>query len=312
MGLPYRFTDLIRLVFSWKNRDRVMIRSEMRAQRTHASELAKAGVTTVFASDEARPAALEFHGELARRGIRSVITAHGVGVYGPYVRCDHFVFFNRRQREFYEPFAMFGTAEYRSAHPNLKRIRNRPHLEFEPKVIFLQGNWKNAGKEYEYKLEWKGLLKAAEVCREEKLRMVVKVHPNIGVAQLNDLQSIPHVEIVRDLEESESEGSIFVNTLSSSFYDFQTHGPCVFLEDDLLHPQSVFGDEIRTSTVDNLARELRQLSNFKSWQPALLRQCGADQLVTSGKWQRHYGRASKAPRLSDNSGRDSGRDGSPR
>ena len=237
-GLPYGLGSAVRVATASKHRDHVLIKAEIRAQRKHADELYDAGIRKLCVSDEARPAAIAFHRRFMERGGESINAVHGIGVYGPYIAFQEARFLNHQQKSYYQPYGTWATARImNAADPIDVEATYQPGAP--PTIVFFQGNWKNAGKFYEWQVEQRAISEVASIRKELKLDFVIKTHPSLGSDQLRELRALDGVRVTtapcRDLA-----NPIFVNTLSSAYFDYRSNGPCLFLEDNLLRPRGAF------------------------------------------------------------------------
>lgn len=260
-GLPYCLADLARMAIQPAARQRILVESEIAAHRRHGEELADMGVKRLYTTDEFAAAGHALHEELIARGVWTTNRAHGAALYGPHVRYSHHRFLNRRQSTHY--LANRGIDNWDFA-PLPAEIR-QPERHGACAVVFVCGNWRRAGKRYEAAFEERCLAHSARVCRDLGIPLYVRRHPNAGQRRMAQLCLRHGVQPMSAARPADSACPVFINTISSYYYDCLGHGPTIFLRDALLDPRELFGNSVQTVSFEGLAAELATLRNPAEW-----------------------------------------------
>ncbi len=265
MGVPYRFHNLVRMLISSRNRDRVMVFTEASSAEKHADELLALGVKFLYEMCEYELAGYLMHEKLIDQGVRTQNTAHGVAVYGPYVRYNLFACYNQLQKRFYQAKGKVDQFQYIPNIPADAVAIPTSEQTFQPVVVYLQGNWRQAGKVYEAELETNVLKNLRTVCEKIGLSLLVKVHPNLTPENENQLRTELKVTTTRTLECEKTTHPIFLTLLSTSYYSYMAQGPIAIVTDDILRPESLFGDGVPSSHVDHLEEYLQPFRQSSHW-----------------------------------------------
>lgn len=279
VGLPYRLGDLVQLVLRWGQRDLVVASGELDAQRTHADELADSGVELVHTTDDFSVAAVALHNGLRDRGVRSVNRSHGIGVYGPYVSYSHYQFYNQHQWRFYRQRGEFESFDFRALAPTERHAPRHGGKPYDPVVVYVLGNWRQSRKPFEALLEQRALACLREVCSEQGLPLVAKVHPNVSFSGVLRTKLRHRVQVTRGLQDLEDRNPIFVLMMSTAYYSFLLEGPAIHLADDLLDPRPVFGDEVVCARVEELREVLAGFESAAHWSEQLSAQIERERRV---------------------------------
>ncbi|MEM9056555.1 MAG: hypothetical protein AAGD86_03710, partial [Pseudomonadota bacterium] len=151
MGIPYRLSDLAGIALRLSERDRRIAGAEHAAFAAHAEELQRAGVGTLFATDEFDAAAHVLHGALRASGVACINRAHGIAVYGPHVSYTRFHVLSQRQRAYYARYGDVETFAVGSLAADGPTAGATP--SGAPVAVFVLGNWRRTGKRYEAHFE---------------------------------------------------------------------------------------------------------------------------------------------------------------
>lgn len=252
MGAGYRFIDFVKLVVMPSQLDMCVAKVEADAFDRHAIELAKLGVTHLLTSDEFEPASIVFHRRLRHFGIHSSNRCHGIAVYGPYISATEMLFCNKKQSTFY---ALGGEFDHTSVIPFKSSNYSKALVsEGAPVYVYMHGNW--IDKPYESKFAEKVMAKLQGVCAKN---WKVKVHPDTSEAEIEQISTRYGVEVISGSLPMYECPVVFINFLSSAFYDFRHIGPTVFLKDDLLNPAELFGEGVDSYILDELPAVLDKM-----------------------------------------------------
>jgi hypothetical protein len=281
MGLPYRLLDIPKILLRWKNRERLLVEAEAYGFRKHAQEINAMGVDAVYTTDECEMASGELHGMLMDHGVKCVNSSHGIANYGPFVKYTHWSFYNEQQLLFYRKRSCFESCNVRTILPPEAKPRTVGPSEYDPIVVYAQGNWLPSGKLYEARLEKEAVMRAKKACKELGLSLVIKAHPNMRTGSANRLHRQYGVDPLRRMEDISDRHPIFLNLLSTSYYTFMLHGPALLLMNDLIHPQDIFGYDAHCVRLEDIQAELAQFRDSAFWVLCHRQQIEHEKLRTS-------------------------------
>jgi hypothetical protein len=132
-------------------------------------------------------------------------------------------------------------------------------------IAFVQGNWRQAGKRYEAAFEHAAMIAARRACDRIGLPFVVKLHPNAVWWHRMRLQRVLGLTLVSDAGCFSERHPVFLNLLSTAYYELLPLGPTFFLADDLIHPLRVFGDHVMDVRLEGLDALLAGLVDPDCW-----------------------------------------------
>ncbi|MBL8286724.1 MAG: hypothetical protein JNL85_01965 [Rubrivivax sp.] len=276
-GHAYRPLDLMR--FLWRRDVRTLMRLEARAQLLHARQVLALGVTRVQLSDEFDIGSLDFTRALARRPVRVVNSAHGVGKYLPMHAYQAFHVLTQRQVEYYHAT--------RPCHYAMRPLNQRgggpapragdAAADERVRLVFLGQTFAGSGQ----------LIAENEAVALERLRRGLAEVPGVV------LHYKPHpnrhrsgapagFRLLADLAEVNGRaGTVFASFFSTCQIDPAFQGRKVLLRGRLIHPEIAFDDSETILTVDELIGELIAQSRRACAPPAAAARAGAGRLASS-------------------------------
>lgn len=261
MGLPYGWFDSLRLLLGLGRRDEAIITLEVAAAERHARELHRWGFQEVYSDSESETIGWVLNGKLQEHGIRTTNVVHGIGVYGPYLLFDECHFLNAPQQEYYRHRSRLGSAKILREDINPpSQIAEKNSPASHDAIVLLRGNWGNAGKEFERDFETQVAAKIREIAREWGLPFWVKFHPNSGKREQQKFCEQYSVQPAPSLTDDPPwKAPVFINTLSTVYYQAREFGPVIFARHPWQDPRDVFGNEITTATLDELPGVIEHL-----------------------------------------------------
>ena len=257
-GMPYRFSDILRVLCFFRQRDTVLAQIERRVFNEHADELLALQAKKLCTCDEYEAAAYILHDKLLAAGIETHNACHGIATYGPYVSAGHFVFFNAAQHAFYSLHGRFSS--HRIVAP-AAALDAPPSEAGELCVVYVQGNWIASSKPYEYRFDQHLRAALAAACRELDVDCYIRAHPNLSQRRRQQIESENGLKMMGDWSGLYGRPVVFVNFLSSAFYDFRQRGPTLFVGDSVLDPQLLFGSGCGVVSLESLQPSLAQFKN---------------------------------------------------
>jgi hypothetical protein len=248
-GSAYSARDLLAVL---RHRDvRSVMRLESRAAIRHAHEVAAAGVRQAQLSDEFDLGSLDFARTLAKKKIRSVNSAHGVGLYLPVHGYDEFHTVTRRQQQY-----------YRSVRRCLYRVRllndresvlatqTSPGLD----VVFLSQVFEGISPLIQAFEEEVTSSVARAFAAEASCRLWYKPHPNrdapVTPAGFRMLPALADV--------NGRSGTIFVSFFSTCHIDPSFKGEKILVRNAVIRPEIIFDDSETILSVTELEDHLRR------------------------------------------------------
>ncbi|MEJ5864144.1 hypothetical protein [Pseudomonas farsensis] len=270
-GLPYSLLEAAKLLFAQVALAERIVTFEAGAYERYAEELLDAGVRHIYTSDEFEAAAIALYEPLLNRGVKVLNTAHGIGLYSPYVAYSEFLGFNRVQLAFYKSRCPQLQTRLRDgkntvlALPEISQAKSLPVA-----VVLLDQNFIHYGCLPEAAVLLRSRAALAEYCAQRTVPYLIKVHPNTKDTELSALAA-PGAVLVRQWEALQDYRLIFLAINSTAFYDVQGHAPALIYKDDAFFPEVYFGDGLLTFNVDDLASKLDPLLDEQNWLAAARR-----------------------------------------
>ncbi|MCI8210386.1 hypothetical protein AUC61_12640 [Pseudomonas sp. S25] len=267
VGLPYPFISLARLLLGGNKLDAHIVRLETLAYQRYARELIAMGVREVRTSDEFEVGAVAMYERLMDGGVEVVNTAHGVGLYSPYVAYSEFKGVNIAQSNFYrQRCPRMNPGLRRSKNSTLPLASADAARNLPPAIVLLDQNFMvfNCVAEAEALAETQRLLEA--FCTSAKLPLFIKIHPNSAPTEQSD-----HVRQVRDWADLAGYRPVFVTINSTAFYDVQGYGPILVCDEPSFLPVIYFGEDLLVYRFDTLATMLENLISENAWWSAASR-----------------------------------------
>jgi hypothetical protein len=266
-GLPYRWRHLPGLLFSSHDSPLRVVEAEVQAYLDYADELLAQGVRAIYTSDEFEVASVALYERLIASGVKVVNTAHGVGLYAPFVAYSEFRGVNFAQANFYRgrcpdliPVVRVG----QNAQLAMARVEDARDLP--PAVVLLDQNFLDfqcLAEDLALKSTYE---KLGGLCERCGLPLFVKIHPNSKDDRASKTFGV--VRRVRRWEDITGVRPIFVTVNSTAFYDVQGYGPILICNERSFFPEIYFGEALLTYTLDNLELQIENLLDNASWMAA--------------------------------------------
>jgi hypothetical protein len=257
MGVPYQLKYIIK---ACKELDVGITKFECCAFEKHAKDFY--AFSHILTTDDPEVASIAMYCKLISINKTVTNTAHGIGFYSPYVYYSCFGIISQRQKEFYE-----------QNNPNIKYYyrddfkisrKSKPHNRtFKPVLTILdQGDYAKFVLTYEKELLARIYDFICESYSRLGIAIKIKLHPNRKESDWKKIKSqYPYIEKVNDIKEFIEYDPIFINLLSTSYFDYRIYGPVIFISDYLFNPRLYFGDEIEVVTMDELNNKIINCTN---------------------------------------------------
>jgi hypothetical protein len=259
-GLPYKLSGVLRLLA--QNRGDVdVVRIETSAYQRYAQELIAKGVKVVYTSDEFEVASIALYESLIEAGVIVINTAHGVGLYSPYVAYSEFKGINTSQSTFYQQRCSgLKPSVRKSKNTQLPLASANASRALPPAVVLLDQNFLafNCVAESNALVQTQRILE--EFCSAKDVPFFIKVHPNSSpTEQLNGSVR------VKDWAAISGFRPIFVTVNSTAFYDVQGYGPVLVCDEPSFLPEIYFGEELLVYRYVTLVEKLDNLIQEDAW-----------------------------------------------
>lgn len=275
-GVAYGWFDVVRVILA-KRESQVdrYCSLEARAYAAHARELINSGVRHVYATDEYEIGAPALHGALMERNVTSYNATHGIAVYGPCVRYSHCRFHSDHQLQHYRKHGQFCTYDFHDIHDLLHDSKENPRIDAgakTPIAVYVLGNWRASRKVYESKLEQRAIDALRRACGSLSIELMLKAHPNLRRSQRFLISKRYGAKVLTKWNQLSGTRPVFVNLLSTAYYDLVKTGPCLFVADELIDPSIIFGDHVDCINVDRMKSEIEPFVTSDYWRQRLRRQ----------------------------------------
>ena len=270
-GVPFGAVDALKIMLFPGKRDQLVPDAHVRAYSKLAKELISTGVNQIYTTDEFEAASHVLYRKLSEAGVRSENRSHGAATYGPYVWYDEFRCHTEGQVDFYSICGRVNQFKLRKRHcPELSRLDGLPET-YRPVLIYLLGNWKNAGKAYEANVERNAVSKLVQCAQDLKLPIVLKSHPNLRTAERRKWNREFEVPVVEDCE-LEDRHPVFLTLLSSSYFEYRKYGPTFAFSSETLRPDLLLGPGVQTVDLESDYSELEKFRFADHWEESFKRQ----------------------------------------
>ncbi len=265
-GIPYSGRHMLRLVLSRRPSAVAVVAAEVDGYRRYSAELLAQGVRQVHTSDEFEIAALALYEPLIAQQVNVVNTAHGVGLYAPYVAYSEFRGVNLAQAEFYRRRCPSLCAlsrrgkNTRLALGSIDEVRDR-----EPSIVLIDQNFMdfNCHAEAQALVRIRDSLERLSV--STGVPLFIKIHPN---SKHEGGKQSGEAVYVRSWQELAGHRPVFVMVNSTAWYDVQGHGPALVCDEHSFYPEIYFGADLDRFVLDNLEARVRALFDPQRWYEA--------------------------------------------
>lgn len=260
-GLPYSLLAFLQALLSLKRRDEALVLLELNAYAAYSDELIRGGVKEVYTSDEFEIAGVVLYEALRQAGVKAINTAHGVGLYCPYVDYSEFFGFTKHQAEFYTRRCPGLNALTRS-HSNsaLCAVEAAGSDELPPAIVLIDQNFEDFGcmSEADALRSTKSLL--INYSEDRRVHFFVKVHPNSRASSAAWVmgKAVTDWGVVKDYR------PVFITINSTALFDVQGSGPVLVYGGEGFFPEIYFGSDVVKYTLQSLFSQLDKLMHVQS------------------------------------------------
>jgi hypothetical protein len=258
-GIPYRFSDWLRIIFSDRDLDRGYVQFEYNGYRRHGKELIKKGLKYFYTSEEFEAGSFLMAEFIRNHGGHITNTAHGLSFRAPYTSYDFFSVYNVAQRRYYETFSRATQFQV------LPRINAGP-LDLVSfgcskgyALIFLEGLFAKYDMKFEADLQSRAVDVLREISESLSLRVFVKAHPNRKPSEYQSYSALTGVDIIKHLYEAQNYKPIFITIASAAYYDFRQYGAFIFIDSGYDNLEEFYGEKVETCPIERLEHYITDL-----------------------------------------------------
>ncbi|MFX4233897.1 hypothetical protein ACOL24_08610 [Aliarcobacter butzleri] len=237
MGNPYSLSSYLFTLINKKGSDISVLDAEKKAYLKHSKELLNLNIKKLYTLDEFEAASFIMNTDLIKNNIFVQNKTHGVGGYCLYLNYSILEVYTSKQYERYKEWNPYLNISFQKLNiPTHKKYKNE-----KVKIVFMHGNMKACGLNYEEELEQKIIIKLKEISSRLNIEYFIKFHPNTTKETKLEYK---HLNIKEMGSIEQINNPLFITIFSTSFYDFLKFGPFIFLSDDFLDPSYIFGKDI--------------------------------------------------------------------
>jgi hypothetical protein len=257
MGVPYSLKDLAMVIFGGK-KDLKILKFEINGHAAHSKDFKN--YEKIYTSDEYISAVYALYENLKHKDI--INTAHGVGLYNPYINYNKFFTINEYQMKYYFyknrkiNFEIFD--EQKSSYQIDSTLKSCI-------VIIDQGDLSKKGFIYESNLQKKLNQKIIEIKKQTSIEVFVKFHPNRTESEKKKFSKQFDIKEIKNVSRINNINIFFVNLYSGAYYDFIDKGYFIFIYDDFFDPKVFFGDKINSYHIDNINDKIIQTLDINGY-----------------------------------------------
>jgi hypothetical protein len=248
-GYAYSPALLLRWLVTRDDRDRAKL--ELDASYRHAEWILKRfKPARLLTTDEFEPASFVMHEALMAGGVEIENKAHGVGKYSPFVSYSRFHVMNHAQAKYYahfNPVLELRVMPRSSVNWSLQQVHT---LVLVDQLVTRDGSLLDV-------FQTRILKELKRIGPSLGYRIALKLHPNS-----KDSPELPGVLCEKGLPWQPGE-ALFLTAYSTAYLSFEGIGPTWLVEDAVINPRLVFGDDARIVSVDRLEEFIRKLRNVE-------------------------------------------------
>jgi|GEM_PF-6712638 len=256
-GIPYSFSDLIKILFKHQCKDKYYVNFEINGYKKHAEELLKLGINLLYTSDEFEAGSLMMVSTLKQSDAKVINTSHGLGFNCPFVGYDMFKVYNIAQQNYYQYKSKgvnFIISPRKNAHHSdcIQNINPRQFV-----LIFIEANFEALGNMVEAKLQSDTIEVIRKIAIEMNTPLFIKAHPNRGDRQCKNRQKNSNVSVIQSLSELSELSPVFITINSAAYYDFRNQGPFIFIDDGFTNLEHFYGESVNSHTLETIRVAIR-------------------------------------------------------
>lgn len=234
IGIKYNLFDLFKILFSTDViRDVFMIHYEMKAYILHHEDYNK--FNKIYTSDEFLPAIFLTNNLLLKKKHVIVNTAHGLGLYSPFISYSKFHTINDCQVNFYKRLSQDVWYISLNSDDSVKTCK------IHKNIVYIHQNFSDhTDKKYEANYQ-NEIIKNLNNNFGKSYNLFIKFHPNTKKVDKHYLlKNNLNFKTLGNIKEVKAETTFF-SVFSTAFYDFRDYGNFIFVSENNVLIESVFG-----------------------------------------------------------------------
>ena len=263
-GLPFRAWDVVAAMLARPSQRAVAVAcAEHQANTRHGVELARAGVCTLYTTDEFEIGSFALHQAFRAEGGRSVNAAHGVGLYCPIVGYNEFRVLTAGQADYYRannPELVLSRQEALNA-----RVELQPGRRYRPKVVIVHQEASYTAYAYESRAQREMLRLVQAIAKDAGWPVAIKAHPAHGDRAVRHLAQVTGVQVFREWSTVAHDHPIVFLLNSTVFFEVLGVAPVFVYHDGVLQPERYLGHGLPRVEPGSDWVSLSHLGTAKEW-----------------------------------------------
>lgn len=286
-GLPYSIFPAVKTIFSSNGRDHAIALLEIIANQKYAIEILKSNVSEIYTSDEFEVGAVAMYELLIDAGIRVTNTAHGVGVYCPYVSYTDFIGFTNSQISFYLNKNKTIRGRCRSNQNSKIPLRKAGEAKDLPLAfVLMHQNFIDYGLVADADAMSLVAQKVSDISIKLNIPFFIKLHPNSPPSKLKQLERFFCGKVILNFSSINEYRPIFITINSTSFFDTMEFGPTLVYTGPSFFPEIYYGKDFIGFGLNDLERKISALINPEDWHHAVVnRNLSSDNKVNTPEFK---------------------------
>lgn len=265
-GLPYSISSIIKVLFLPNGMDKAIASIEISANQKYAYQLLKSKVSTVYTSDEFEAGAISMYELLLAADVKVVNTAHGIGLYCPYVAYTEFIGFTQSQGNFYYSRNSSIQVSVRDRQNSILPLLKAEDAKKLPLVfVLLHQNFDDYGLQTDARMLREIAYRISNISEKLGIPFYIKLHPNSSPSKVRELiAEVKGIPVVSWLDISMFR-AVFITINSTALFDTLKYGPTLVFKDASYFPEVFYGSDIIEFKLDDLEHKLASLVDPENW-----------------------------------------------
>lgn len=270
-GLPYSVFPAVKAIFNSHGRDQAIASMEIMANQKYAIELLKSNVSEIYTSDEFEVGAVAMYELLIHAGVKVTNTAHGVGVYCPYVAYTDFIGFTHSQISFYLNNNKTIRGRCRSNQNSEIPLRKAEEAKDLPLAfVLMHQNFLDYGLVADADAMSLVAQKISDISIKLNIPFFIKLHPNSPPSKSKELERVFRGKLILNFSSINEYRPIFITINSTSFFDTMEFGPTLVYSGPSFFPEIYYGKDFIGFGLNDLEKKISALIKPEDWYYAVV------------------------------------------
>lgn len=270
-GLPYSIFSAFKAIFNGHGRDQAIASMEIIANQKYAIELLKSNVTEIYTSDEFEVGAVAMYELLIDAGVKVTNTAHGVGVYCPFVAYTDFIGFTHSQISFYlknNKMIRGSCRSYQNSKIPLRKAEEAKDLPLA--FVLMHQNFVDYGLIADADAMSLVAQKVSDISIKLNLPFFIKLHPNSPPSKSKEFERIFCGKVILNYSSIYEYRPVFITINSTSFFDTMEFGPTLVYSGPSFFPEIYYGNDFIGFGLNDLEKKISALIKPEDWYHAVI------------------------------------------